>query len=143
MRRKLPKRTGPEYPSMALPVGIWAYARVSYPDTIVQDVDPVLTHLIRMKTYEIPGSKWVEYRFSPAVRTIFGHEIYADPEFEFSSVRCEWSDFLRLTRWGKKIQHQPASSQALIASVRRTHNEHVDWQLVAVEHPIRHAVRGE
>lgn len=96
---------------------------------------PVLVS--RNKTHEVPGSKWVEFHVAPEFQLVPKGLVYADPDFATSTVRCEWSDFLRLTRWRKSIQSLAPVEQARIAKVLRVLGGEQAFRLVAVDDPIR------
>jgi hypothetical protein len=150
MRRKLPKLLGDGYPGEGVSEGrelqFAAYAAVGdgrgVDPSIENTAGPLLVCLERVATHEVPGTKWVEFRILPEAIAITGERIHAHPEMVVDQVRCEWSDFLRLTRWIKDIAHLPAGERARIASLRKTYNSHVNWQLSAVDHPVRYTVRN-
>lgn len=147
MKRKIPVATGWYLgPDAAAEITspdsnayvLWARAKVG--DT---SVGPV--RIIRVATHEVPGTKWVEFEVLPEL-VLFspGARLYAAPEFtDTQSLYCDWSDFLRLTRWRKQVDGHPADIQARIACVLRGDgnlphaSSGLSWRLVAVDDPIR------
>lgn len=140
MKRKLPKidthrYLGPDQAEQALfnanEYHLWA---------TTSDTTQVV-RMVRQATHEVPNSKWVEFRVVPVAMMLNGKPLYPDPIYEGLMVRCEWSDFLRLTRWKKAVQHCSPQEQAMIANLRRTVESEYPFRLVAVDHPIRRGAR--
>jgi hypothetical protein len=149
MKRKIPKLKpgsmgypGPSIEHAVLnvdPTGfsVWALA-AQFSDPI----DPSKMSLIRVfrtKTHEVTGSKWVEFQFAPSHLLLNCSPVYLIPELKEARIICEWSDFLRLTRWRKQLIERSPSEQALIARVDPVMGLSVGCQfaLRAVDHPIR------
>lgn len=136
MKRKLPPVTnrylGPDMAEKTLTqddtgFSVWA----TYEDQVVR--------VSRLRTHEVPGSKWVEFAVAPHAILLTGQRLYPHPQFANLTIRCEWSDFLRLTRWRKSVEGFPRAEQALIARLQYTNKSTaaMPLQLVAVDHPIR------
>lgn len=134
MKRKLPpvmsRYLGPDMAEKTLTqddagFSVWAM----YLDQVVR--------VSRLRTHEVPGSKWVEFSVAPHAILLTGQRLYSEPLFADHTVRCEWSDFLRLTRWRKAVESFPPQEQALIARVDHKPMPVFQYALVAVDHPIR------
>lgn len=134
MKRKLPSRRG-TYPGpdgTVIPAlrdtgwSLWA----TFGDCVVL--------LARHKTHEITGTKMVEFRALPDFQLVPDGLVYADPILATASVQCDWSDFLRLTRWRKPMQSLAPSEQARIARLEPMPDSQHLLRLVAVDDPIRH-----
>lgn len=136
MKRKLPKLDGALYlgPSQAqqhmMNTGeyhLWATATDS----------PTVIRLVRKATHEVPNSKWVEFAVVPEALLLNRVPLYVSPSYAGMAVRCEWSDFLRLTRWRKTVQDLPPTDQAKIARLEPAPDAANTLRLVAVDDPIR------
>lgn len=146
MKRKLPRPRqerylGPTRTDQALyrndaTYTLWAYAL----DTTDSKQD-CLVRVTRVATHEVPGSKWVEFAFVPEAVLMTGQLLYAQPRFGKAKIKCEWSDFLRLTRWRKQVADKAPSDQGRIAELH-LYDVTGDpfYSLVAIDHPVR---RGE
>lgn len=123
---------------------LWAYTMTpSDPNSINTDApdgEPVMVRLARVGTHEVPGSKWVEFTVLPEAVLISGGFLYASDKLAGMLVMCDWSDFLRLTRWRKQVAHLSPDLQALIArcSVSTHERGMAILRLTAVDDPIRH-----
>lgn len=138
MKRKLPKLDGELYLgpdgaeeriTQVNEYAVWATALDS----------SAVVRLVRVATHEVPNSKWVEFTVAPEAVLLNGKALYISPEYASLKVRCEWSDFLRLTRWRKNVQGLPSEDQAKIARLTYTNKstQVMPVHLVAVDHPIR------
>jgi hypothetical protein len=110
---------------------IWAHSPLT----------PAIVRLTRVATHDIPGSKWVEFALCPSALLIGGVTAYTIPDLRTASITCEWSDFLRLTRWRKRLLERPAEEQALIAQLKLEGSPDIPESerlvLRAIDHPIR------
>lgn len=97
-----------------------------------------LLRLIRDKTIEKENTKVVLFDILPQAVLLTGAVYYADERYRHKVI-CEWSDFLRLTRWRKPLAELPPVDQALIARLDLQDNG--TWQLRAVDHPVRRMVK--
>lgn len=120
-----------EYYKMLDPTGYAVWAWFTSPGTLD------LVRVSRIATHEVPGSKWVEFEARPHTVLMNGTGVYAHPDFKESHIRCEWSDFLRLTRWRKALADRAPEEQACIARVKYNEELH-GWVLIAIDHPDRH-----
>jgi hypothetical protein len=143
VKRKLPSTTGqyrgPEFAESVIDMNPTKYALWA----CVEQAEPgaPIVRLARLQTFEVPGSKWVEFATAPTALLLNGSFLYPSyPEPKEVKLRCEWSDFLRITRWRKQVEGLPPHEQALIALVRKNSDVPVpafDYALVANDHPIR------
>ena len=99
--------------------------------------EPLLVKLKMGQTREIGNTKVVEYSVYPAGTLLTGSPFYAHPALANLTITCQWSDFLRLTRWRKSLAHLEPQDQGLIASIQRNLTV---YTLVAVDHDIRRTV---
>lgn len=142
MKRKLPKIDGDLY------LGPNFVKSLLNPDEYTvwaTGVDsPSVIQLVRKATHEIPNSKWVEFAVVPEAILLNRSPLYASPLYAGMRVRCDWSDFLRLTRWRKNVQHLEPTQQAWIAAVTEwpTHDAAHPYRLIAVDHGIRRKARS-
>lgn len=149
MKRKLPKLVnaqrqyhGPHLVDAVLNVDPTNFALWALTPTVSDPIRPenaAVIRVFRTKTHEVTGSKWVEFAFAPSAVLLNGSQVYLLPEFKDARIICEWSDFLRLTRWRKQVTDHPPEKQALIAHVEYAMGLSMGckFALRAVDHPIR------
>lgn len=101
--------------------------------------EELLIRLIRLSTRDDPENKtkFVLFHVAPEAVLLAGRPLYARSEFSEMQIKCEWSDFLRLTRWRKSVTDLEPKEQALIAQVVKTENPEFPYVLQAIDHPIR------
>lgn len=100
-----------------------------------------VVRVVRRATHEVPNSKWVEFAVVPEAMMMHGAPLYVDPMYNGLLIRCEWSDFLRLTRWRKAVQGRAPHEQAQIAALQQSGESEYPVRLVAIDHPIRRGLR--
>lgn len=96
-----------------------------------------VVQVVRVATHEVPNSKWVEFALVPEAVTLTGSPLYAVPTIADEKIKCEWSDFLRLTRWRKNVGDLTPREQARIARIEVLPVAEYPVRLVAVDDPIR------
>lgn len=93
--------------------------------------------LERTNTIEAPGTKTVKFDLLPQGLLLTRVPYYAHPSL-VGVAECDWSNFLRLTRWRKHVSEYPIEKQALIARIEPVEEPAYDtWVLVAVDDDIR------
>lgn len=93
--------------------------------------------LERTATVETPGTKVVRFDLLPQGLLLTRVPYYAHAMLT-GDAECDWSTFLRLTRWRKDVADYPAERQALIARLEPIKEPPYDtWVLVAVDDDIR------
>lgn len=122
MKRKLPRPQserylGPTRTDQALHKNDDSYTLWAYAMDIADEKDDCLVRITRVATHEVPGSKWVEFAFIPEAVLMTGQLLYARPHFAKYKISCDWSDFLRITRWRKQVLDKSPEDQGRIAEV--------------------------
>jgi hypothetical protein len=110
---------------------LWALAYVGK--------EPSLVRIVRQKTVETADSKLVFFVILPQGIFLNGVVGYSHPSLA-NQVVCEWSDFLRLTRWRKGVLRRSPEEQARIAHLVHIRADGL-WQLKAADDPIRHLAK--